>query len=573
MVDIDLKNPQSELKGRLQKLMFLRLIFVSLLLGASVFIQAKETKTYFGDIQTSHYLLIAAIYFLTFIYIILFKTLKNLLKQAYFQLLVDTAFVTAIIYSTGGIDSVFSSLYILTIINGSIILYRKGGMIIASSCSFFYGFLLELHYYNTIHPFSSLLGYSQEYQGSHILYMIGVNIAAFYFVAFLSSYISEQARKSRVELKAKEDDIVKLEALNEWIIRSIAYGLIAFDGQGRILLFNPAAEETFGINASQVIGEKLTGILPFLSEYVEKGAEVQDGEIQKPSSFIDMQYRDKNGKKLSLRFFMSPLRIPNGDQKGQILFFQDITEMRHIEEEMKKVEGLALIGELAAGIAHEIRNPMASISGSIQMLIEEMESENVNSRLMDIILREINRLNHLVNDFLLFARPKSANLREFNLNQALFESLELFKNSGKWNNKMEIETHFEENIYLTSDPEQVKQVLWNIFLNAVDAMPEGGVLRISMDSITHEGRKMVRISVRDSGKGFSKKAISQLFTPFYTTKEDGSGLGLAIVKRIVEGLKGSVYGGNYPEGGAEITVLLSSMQKQQNHRIAEVANG
>ena len=573
MVDIDLKNPQSELKGRLQKLMFLRLVFVSLLLGASIFVQAKETKTYFGDIQTSHYLLIAAIYFLTFIYIILFKTLKNLLKQAYFQLLVDTAFVTAIIYSTGGIDSIFSSLYILTIINGSIILYRKGGMIIASSCSFFYGFLLELHYYNTIHPFSSLLGYSQEYQGSHILYMIGVNIAAFYFVAFLSSYISEQARKSRVELKAKEDDIVKLEALNEWIIRSIAYGLIAFDGQGRILLFNPAAEETFGINASQVIGEKLTGILPFLSEYVEKGAEVQDGEIQKPSSFIDMQYRDKNGKKLSLRFFMSPLRIPNGDQKGQILFFQDITEMRHIEEEMKKVEGLALIGELAAGIAHEIRNPMASISGSIQMLIEEMESENVNSRLMDIILREINRLNHLVNDFLLFARPKSANLREFNLNQALFESLELFKNSGKWNNKMEIETHFEENIYLTSDPEQVKQVLWNIFLNAVDAMPEGGVLRISMDSITHEGRKMVRISVRDSGKGFSKKAISQLFTPFYTTKEDGSGLGLAIVKRIVEGLKGSVYGGNYPEGGAEITVLLSSMQKQQNHRIAEVANG
>ncbi|MFC1819629.1 nitrogen regulation protein NR(II) [Thermodesulfobacteriota bacterium] len=562
MVDFDLKIPQPELPERLQKLMLLRLLFVSLFLGASIFIQVRETRTYFGDIQTSHYLLIATVYFLTFIYIILFKTLKNLLTQAYFQLLVDTFFVTAIIYSTGGIDSIFSFLYILTIINGSIILYRKGGMIIASSSSILYGLLLDLHYYNIIQPFSSRLTYPTEYQSFNIIYMIVINISAFYLVAFLSSYPSEQARKSRVELKAKEDDIIKLEALNEWIIRSITSGLITLDGQGKIILFNPSAEKIFAINAGQVIGKRIIDILPFLTDYLEKGFDGPSRDIKNPPSFIDLEYTGQNGKRLSLRVFISPLRIPNGDQKGHILFFQDITEMRQIEEEMKKVEGLALIGELAAGIAHEIRNPMASISGSIQMLKEGLKRDDVNSRLMDIILREINRLNHLVNDFLLFARPKPANFHEFDLNQLIIESLELFKNSGEWNDKMVAETNFHGKITLASDPEQIKQVLWNIFLNAVDAMTDEGFLQIHTGTLPEPEQDMIKIIVRDTGTGFSEKALSYLFTPFFTTKESGSGLGLAIVKRIVEGLKGRVYGKNHPEGGAEITVLLEKQPEQ-----------
>lgn len=561
MVDVDLKNPQPEMAGRLQNLMLLRLLFISLLLGASIFIQIRETKTYFGNIQASHYLLIATVYFLTFIYIILFKTLKNLKRQTYSQLLIDTVFVTAVIYSTGGIDSIFSFLYILTIINGSIILYRKGGMIIASSSSILYGLLLDLHYYGVIHPFSGGVGYSTVYQSSSIIYMTVVNIGAFYLVAFLSSYPSEQARKSRVELKAKEDDLVKLEALNEWIIRSIASGLITLDGQGKIILFNPAAESIFGIKAGEVIGRKIADILPFLSEHLEDRNDPSNTETGNRPGFTDLEYRDSKGKRSFLRFFISPLRIPNGDQKGQILFFQDITEMRHIEEEMKKVEGLALIGELAAGIAHEIRNPMASISGSIQMLKEGMEKDEVNRRLMDIVLREINRLNHLVNDFLLFARPKPSNHLRFNLNQLITESLELFKNSGKWNDKMAVETHFNPELDIVSDPEQVKQVLWNIFLNAVEAMPEKGVLRIDTDTTTDHGKKMVKVSVRDTGNGFSETALSHLFIPFFTTKEEGSGLGLAIVKRIVEGLKGSVSGENHPDGGAEITVLLGNLSE------------
>jgi two-component system sensor histidine kinase PilS (NtrC family) len=236
-----------------------------------------------------------------------------------------------------------------------------------------------------------------------------------------------------------------------------------------------------------------------------------------------------------------------------------MTEIIKIEEEMKKVEGLALVGELAAGIAHEIRNPMASISGSIQMLRDGLSENDVNRRLMDIISREISRLNRLLNNFLLFARPKKANFKEFDLHREILESLELFKNSHHWNGKMGVFTDFCNPIRLKSDPEQLKQVLWNLFQNACQAMPEGGsfcvITRLKSDA-SRPDRKRVKISVRDTGSGLDDRVLNKAFTPFFTTKEEGSGLGLAIVKRIIEGLHGEVIAKNHSEGGAEVSILL-----------------
>jgi two-component system, NtrC family, sensor histidine kinase PilS len=561
MVETDLKLPQQELIGRLQKLMFLRLLFVSILLGASVVVQTRQAWTYFGEIQTSHYFLIATIYFLTFIYLILFKTYKNYIRQAYLQLLTDTVFITAIIYSTGGIDSFFSFLYILTIINASIMLYRRGGMIIASSSSLLYGLLLDFHYNNIINPIGERLNYYGSSQGVNIVYLTIVNIGAFYLVAFLSSYPSEQARKSRVELKAKEDDISKLEELNDWIIRSIDSGLISLDPHNRIILFNPAAENIFGIKAERAIGSRIDETLPFIKRHLDIIHENTGHEIAK-HRVIDLQYPGREGRKSFLQLSISPLKIPEGASKGQILIFQDVTEMRQIEEEMKKVEGLALTGELAAGIAHEIRNPMASISGSIQVLKDELKGDDVNRLLMDIILREVNRLNDLVSDFLMFARPKPVDLREFGLNQLIQESIELFKNSARWNDKISINVEIEGAICLVSDPDQIKQVLWNILLNAADAVHDGGMIRIyagiedGSSEFFEPGQKLVKIIVRDTGKGFNENSLSCIFTPFFTTKEGGSGLGLAIVSRIIGGLKGRVSGRNHPDGGAEIIIML-----------------
>ena len=559
MVDIDLKNSQSELAGRLQKLMLLRLLFISVLLGASVFLQVRQTKTYFGDIQTTHYFLIATVYFLTFVYILLFTTFRNLVRQAYLQLLADSFFITAIIYSTGGISSIFSFLYILNIINASIILYRRGGMIVASSCSILYGLLLDLHFYNVIRPLGSSWEFSIEYRASNIFYLIVVNIAAFYIVAFLSSLPSEQARRSREALKEREDDISKLEALNEWIISSITSGLIAVDDQKKVILFNPAAEKIFGLTVADVIGRNMPEILPLVDGYISGNSDEGAFSPARPASFSDIEYQNTKAETLSLRFSMSPLIIPDVDKKGNILLFQDVTEMKEIEKEMKKVEGLALVGELAAGIAHEIRNPMASISGSIQILKEGMDTDEVNGRLMDIILREVDRLNHLINDFLRYARPKPFELRRFHLNPLITESLELLKNSSKWKKNIVINIELDSMDTIVSDPEQVRQIIWNILLNAAEALPETGTLYISTRLTGGPGRAgadMIEIRVRDTGEGFSGRALDQMFSPFFTTKEEGSGLGLAIVKQIVERLKGEVSGRNHPDGGAEIEVLL-----------------
>ena len=561
MNNTDRKIPREELASRLQTLMFLRVIFVSLFLGASIFIQVRETHTYFGNIQTSHYILIGSIYFATFIYVLFLKFLADLLKLAYFQLVADTFFITAIIYATGGIESIFSFLYILTIINASIILYQKGGMIIASSCSLLYGLLLDLHYYNIIHPLGSRLDYSLEYQNFYIFYMIMVNIAAFYFSAFLSSYPSEQARKSRLELSVKQKDIIKLEALNEWIIRSIASGLITLDHKGEIILFNPAAEKIFCIKADQAIGRKIADLFPAIAEHLQSENDTSHSGSGERPGIISLNHESKDGSLRFLRFFVSPLNIPETGTGGQILFFQDETDMKKIEEEMKKVEGLAMIGELAAGIAHEIRNPMASISGSIQVMKESMSQDAVNNKLMDIVVREVDRLNHLVGDFLLFARPKPVEFKEFDLNQLIRESFELFKNSGKWNSNMELETDFHDGLALESDPEQIKQILWNLFLNANDAMLDKGTLFIytcmaGNEDLFGQKTEMIKIVFRDTGHGFSNKALSHLFIPFFTTKVGGSGLGLATVKRILDGLQGHVYGRNHFDGGAEVIVLL-----------------
>ena len=555
------KTDPTELSSRLQRLMFVRVLIVSVLLGASVFVQVRKTSTYFGDIQTSHYVLIGCVYFLTFIYIVMLKRLRNLHRLAYAQLLIDTFLITAFIYTTGGIESFFSFLYILTIIEASMLLYRRGGLIVASSSSILYGALLDLHYYRLITPYGAMMNPPSDDQGAYILFRILVHTAAFYLVAMLSSYLSEQIRTSRDELEATKVDISKLEVLNERIVQSIASGLIAVDGSGRVILFNPAAEAVFGIPAGEANGRHLNELLPFLAEHLDSEAALPGR--RKGPAIKDIPFRNHQGEELFLRLAVSPLSMPGGEAIGRIFVFQDLTEIKRIEREMQRVEGLAMVGELAAGIAHEIRNPMASISGSIQVLKEglELSEDDVTGRLMDIVMREINRLNHMVNDFLLYARPQKATVRRFELNALIRDSLELFLNTGDKSDTIRVVSRLEDPIFMESDPEQVKQVLWNILRNAREAMPEGGAIHI--ETRLEEGtdrpddpRPMAELIVRDTGTGFGEGALEALFTPFYTTKEEGSGLGLATVKRILEGLRGRIRGRNHPGGGAEITIHL-----------------
>jgi len=554
MVKTDRDLDQKETFSRLQLLMFLRVGFVSLLLGVAIVIQVRETKTYFGEILNAHYFLIALIYFLTFIYIVALKYIKNLFKFAYLQLLIDTIFITAIIYTTGGIESIFSFLYLLNIISGGIILYRYGGMIIASFSSILYGAFLDLSYYGLINPIGYRFPYAQEYQSSEIFYMILVNAAAFYLVAFLSGFLSEQIQRSRTELKAKQKDIADLEMLKENIIQNISSGLVALDEHSKIIVFNRGAERIFNIDSRDAIRKDISDIIPHIMPYLK---------VHSPHKFSQLSYKGKADQQIDLLLNISPLKEYDGSNKGKILVFQDTTRIREMEQEVKRMEDMAMLGELAAGIAHEIRNPLASISGSIQVLNDSLSREeaHINRRLIEIVLREVSRLDHLVNDFLQFARPQRIEIEEFELNQLIMDTLYLFQNSQSWSEHLDIETKIMSPLKIKSDPHQLKQVFWNIFLNASEAMPKGGLISISAQKETDfksssESVESVMIKIEDNGPGLDPKIAKDIFKPFSTTKKDGSGLGLAIVKRIVEGLGGKVSGENLAREGTTITIRL-----------------
>jgi two-component system sensor histidine kinase PilS (NtrC family) len=554
MANTDLDVSPEQTSSRLHLLMFVRVTLVSLLLGVAVIIQVRETRAFFGHIVNAHYFLIAAVYVLTFTYLIVFKYIKNLAKFAYFQILLDTVFITAIIYTTGGIESMFSLLYLLNIISGGIILYRRGGVMVASFSTILYGALLDLSYYGLISPMGADSSYGFTYQSGDIFYRILVNGAAFYLMGFLSSFLSEQTRKSETELKARQKDIANLEILNENIIQSISSGLVALDEHGRIMVFNRGAETLFSMDSKDAIQKNIHEVIPFIQPYLNSNN----------SNKIDqLSYSSNNGRRLDLLLNISPLADQDGSKKGEILFFQDTTRMKEMEREVKRMEDLAMLGEMAAGIAHEIRNPLASISGSIQVLNDSLSREDalINERLMDIISREISRLNHMVNDFLQFARPQNSEIERFDLNQLITDTLLIFQNSQSWSSQLRVEKEFLTPLEIASDPRQLKQVLWNIFLNASEAMPKGGVIRVSTDKIDHADRsgttpESVRIRVEDNGPGISPRVAKDMFKPFSTTKKGGSGLGLAIVKRIVEGLEGEVSGENLAHGGAAITIVL-----------------
>ena len=561
MVKAERDYAQRETLSRLHLLMFVRVGLVSLLLGVAIIIQVRETKTYFGEILNAHYSLIALIYFLTFCYVVTLKYIRNLARFAYIQLLIDTIFITAIIYTTGGIESIFSFLYQLNIIAGAILLYRRGGLIIASLSSILYGAFLDLSYYGFINHLGYHYPYAAEYQVSDIFYMILVNVAAFYLVAILSSFLSEQIRRSRAELKARQKDLADLEILKDNIIQSISSGLIALDEHNRIIAFNKGAEEIFRVNSRDAVQRDVSEVIPFVVPYLK---------AEHPNKVSQLAYRGEDNQRLDLLLNVSPLKGQGGDTKGELLIFQDTTRLMEMEREVKRVEGLAMLGELAAGVAHEIRNPLASISGSIQVLNDSLSKgqAHINKRLMDIVLREVDRLNNLVSDFLQFARPQRSDIEEFDLNTLIKETLYLFQTSQKWPQKLEVETNFlKKPLKITSDPQQLKQVLWNVFMNACEAMPDGGTVRVSTEkgagSHGSQGAKRaVSIKVEDTGPGIDPSVIEDMFKPFSTAKRDGSGLGLAIVKKIVENLGGEVSGYNLHGGGAAISIILPPREEE-----------
>ncbi len=529
-------------------LMLGRIIILTLLLAITLIFQLSEKKYFFIPLTNNFYYFIGLFYLVTIVYALSLNKVKNLHRFTFFQIVVDQLFITALTYFTGGRESFFPITYIFSVIASSMIFYRRGALLSASISSLLFGLLLLLQLYRWVNP----LGEPPAYDASRIFYTLIIYMATFYIVAFLSSTISEELKKKGTELIQKQVDYNHLETFNRNIIQSLDSGLLTIDLSGNINFLNRTGEKILNRNEKQLRDTSIYDLFPKIDRMIEaagKGSTATSLDYQRYETLLSNQ----DGARIYLGFSISPLTDPEGSLIGYTLIFQDITKFKELEEEMKRVDKMAAVGVLAAGMAHEIRNPLASLSGSIQMLKSELTLDDQQEHLMEITLRESERLNALITDFLLFAQPPQSHKIPYPLRRVIEETVDLFVHSPSFHDGIHIRwPSSQEEVYALVDPNQMKQVFWNLFINAAQSMSNGGEIQVQLGKgngwcatglpvSSQPGLKeWAKISIIDSGSGMVQEDREKIFEPFFTTKENGTGLGLSIVHRIIENHSGLI---------------------------------
>jgi two-component system sensor histidine kinase PilS (NtrC family) len=547
-------------------LMLCRIIILTLLLAITFLFQLSERKYFFISLTNHFYYFISVFYLVTIIYALVLRKIENLRRFTLIQMIVDHLFITGLIYFTGGKESFFPLTYIFSIIGTSIIFYKRGAFFSASLSSFLFGLLLLLQLHRWINP----LGQPSLYDASQTFYTLILYMAAFYIVAFLSSTISEELKKKKKELIQKQEDYNQLETFNRNIIQSLDSGLLTIDLNGKINFCNRTAEKILNLNGEGSKDVSVYDLFPRINDVIQALYKRKEQEVPLDYQRYETLFTDSEGKKIHLGFSISPLTNPEGASIGHTLIFQDITKFKEMEDQMKRVDKMAAVGLLAAGMAHEIRNPLASLSGSIQMLKLELVLDESQKHLMDITLRESERLNALITDFLLFAHPPQTNKMPWEISKLFEETIDLLTHSPTFHDGIQvIRSHPHEEIKAMIDSDQMKQVFWNLLINAAQAMSNGGEIRIHIEKgkdalvgknvpwiFLSKGKEWVRISIADSGQGIPPEEKEKIFEPFFTTKEGGTGLGLSIVHKIIENHNGVIKVESDVGKGSTFTIFL-----------------
>ena len=497
------------------------------------------------------YLLGGITYLLSLAYALLHRWMKDSSLFVPIQLAGDLTVVTGLVYATGGPESPFSFLYLILIITASILLFRRGGLLIASSAWLLYGVLVEAIYFRILplYPRGDLEG--ADLSERRVLYLLFSHLFSFLTVAYLTSHVSEKLRRAGERLVAKENDLAELRAFTEDIIDSMNSGLTTTGLDGRITFSNRAACQITGHPAADWVGKDIAGALQTGERFLE---EVRT-QLEKTNRFrFEKEFTARNGASMFLGFTASVLRNKEGVPLGFIYIFQDLTEIRVLEEEVGLKKRMAALGEMAAGMAHELRNPLASISGSVQVLRRDLPGGSEQAELMDIILKESRRLDQTIRDFLLFAKPGPFTPEIVDLTEILTGSLKLLKNSEEFRPTHQLRTQFHpEQIPVAVDPNRMRQVFWNLAKNALKAMPEGGTLTVKA---LGEMDGQVLVSFADEGFGMAEAEVGRNFQPFHGSFRNGTGLGLAIVYRIVQEHQGRIRVKSRRGTGTEVQILL-----------------
>ena len=540
----------------LKQLLAFRLLLVTLLLGALIlfeFIWPHESIS----IPIPLYCFIVLTYLLTILYA---RRLGKVVKLERFiqqQLLADATLIAGLLYLTGGFYSLFFPLFYFIILGGTLYLERQHTITLLFYCTFLYLLIIFAHIYN---PFQSFLPLPPLLSSNHkIVSQLFFNLTPFYLTAFILRFIAKERLDTKKRLQKATSDLKEFKDINEHIIASIDSGLITTDPQLAINSINQAGCSILGLEKNKILAHNLNEIIPRLPPAAENQGHLRHEIIyQHPQS----------GNQLVLGFSFTPLRRSHNRNQGWILIFQDLTELKKIEERLQAASKMAAIGRLSAGIAHEIRNPLAAISGSIEILAKDLPTrDKTHQRLLQIILKESTRLDHLISDFLGFSRLEGKEQTTTNLITILQDIVFLFRSQFP-------HTRFNENYHaddfsIKANPEQLEQIFWNLFKNALEAVDNRGEIIISSQTSRngtlsgspplHDGISestsptiskpgWVEITIRDNGPGISDEIAKEIFEPFFTTKTTGTGLGLYIAFQLTRINNGNIQLGNRKNG-------------------------
>ena len=510
------------------------LIIIRLIIAISILTSAILIQVACGTILplTPLYIIVGVILFLSIFYFIFFLKKYSEIFQSYLQLITDTFLITSLIYLTGGIQSPFSFLYIITILTASIMLSKRGILLISSLSIIIFGLLVDLMHLNIIPYYEPEGVYIETYSISRIYFVFFLNFLAFIITSMLSVYLSEKTKKSYEELKEKEEKLAQLKLLYQNVIESMASGLITLDIDGKVTFANTSAYKILkNKNRDKLPANHFDDIFNKIIAFEELKGRVKEKVFYRMEGSII-----ESDEKIEVGAVVSTLRDMAGNIMGYLIVFQDITDIKFLQERVRIKDRMSALGEMAAGIAHEIRNPLSAIKGAVQLLNSNIISENV-SELSSILIKECNRLNRLIESFLNYAKPLPFNFRRMDLKNVIQEEISRLYQCKILNNNIELKIEGEEGeCFAMIDIGQFNQVIQNVVKNAVQAMPNGGLLRIAI----RNNNNCWLVEFTDTGVGIEPHRLKKIFDPFQHSTTGGTGLGMAIIYRIIKEHNGTV---------------------------------
>ncbi len=530
-------------------LIVIRAMISTLLLGGATLAQVTAPGSFAVH---PFFWMIAVTYALTIVYATTLRFVDRFNWLIDAQLACDAVIVSAFIFLTGGVTSFFASLYAWPIIAASVVQYRRGGLLVATlSAALYLGVVLSQYIPENLSADDLWFVAKTAALPTRATaqYIVALNVFGFFAVALLSGSMAENVRTAGAQLERASSELADLQALNQNVIDSLPSGLVTTDQTQRVLTFNHAAERICALPASAVVGRPVADVLQLPTELTDA---FNRGLDRSGARRLEHKFRRADGSQIDIGLSATHVDTANGSA-GFLITFQDLTDVKKLERDARLQQRLAAVGEMAAGIAHEIRNPLASMSGSIQILRNDLPLNVEQEQLMDIVLRESDRLNTTIKSFLEYARPHRFAIARFDLRRVVQDAALLLRNSADVRETHTVDVDVPADpIWFDADEGQIKQIVWNLATNGLRAMPEGG--RLQLGASLDDGAAM--LTVRDEGIGIVPEDLEGLFQPFHGTFAKGSGLGLAIVHRIVTDYQGVIKVDSTPGRGTTVAVRL-----------------